>query len=152
MRWTLIFALTLVVAGLFITWIGDDGTSRQMMPRNELIQLGIRVLGWGAVGILAFSGFIYAISWGSRVRVDQNEISGRTYWGFKVRFPSNSVTAVRQTRNQGVRYLWVSSDATSKQLSLVLLGVTPSEYIDDLSQILGAEHKLTEWFLANAKS
>jgi hypothetical protein len=120
------------------------------MTTTEMSHLALQIGGWGAVGIVGIVVLLYCITRFTGISISPDELAGRSYWGFKVRFPPDSVTDVVQTRYQGVRYLWVSSSETSRQLCVILLGVRVDKYVDDLSHLLGTEHKLTQWFSSNA--
>ena len=151
LRWTLTFAVALVVVGLFLGWLNDSGSTESSRSSEESILLIAQIVVWGVVGVFGFALFLYGITRFTGVSVTANEISGRSYWGFKVRFPPDSVTEVMQTRYQGVRYLWVSSNESPKQLCLVLLGVQIKEYVDDLSLVIGSDHELTKWFSSSSQ-
>ena len=114
-----------------------------------LVLFALQVVGWGSLGTVGFAGLLYGITRFTGLRVTPEEMAGRSYLGFKTRFPSGSVTGVVQTRYQGVRYLWISSSESSRQLSLVLLGVRVDPYVADLTRVLGPEHELTQWFASN---
>ena len=146
LRWTITFAVALVVVGLFIGWLNDTESTGSNRSSEETILLVAQIVGWGVVGIVGFALLLYGITRFTGVCVTANEISGRSYWGFKVRFPPDSVTKVMQTRYQGIRYLWVSSSESPKQLCLVLLGIQIEEYVDDLSRVIGSNNELTKWF------
>jgi len=152
LRWTVTFAVALVVVVVFISWLNNSDSTGSSRSSEETILLSAQIIGWGAIGIIGFALFLYGITRFTGVCVTANEISGRSYWGFKVRFPPESVTKVTETRNQGVRYLWVSSDESSKQLCLVLLGVQIEEYVDDLSLVIGSDNELTKWFSSSSQS
>ena len=102
LKWTVVLVIAVFAVSILIVWLTDDGTNREVMRTSDMIQLFIPIFGWIAVGVFGFSVFMYAISWYARVRINEYEISGRTYGGLKVSFPSQSVTTVTATRYQGV--------------------------------------------------
>ena len=149
-RWTIVFIFSIAVFLFAAAWIGNRNSSGPQMTSAEMILLALQFVGWGSVGTVGFAGLLYGITRFTGVQVTPTEMAGRSYWGFRTRFSSSSVTGVIQTRYQGVRYLWISSSESSRQLSLVLLGVRIDKYVDDLSRVLGPEHELTKWFASNA--
>lgn len=137
-----------VFAGLVAGAIKSTGDSG--LDREAALEIIFYIAIGSVPAALILAIFLFGVTSLATVTVSSDVISGRTFGGFKAKFPSSSVTEVKAWRNQGVSYLRVVSDKSHRDITIVLLGVSIRDYATRLPYVLGTEHLLSKWFADNA--